>query len=105
MITINKINITFTPTDEGTYDFEVKQNGRGLCGEECSATEKDESTGLTEAEFLAGFSRYLQDLADERLSKNPKFKWHTAKDFQLFAKKAQPKFWEVEDKYIDYPKA
>lgn len=102
---MNKINIEFKKNNKGTFDFEVNQNGLILFKKEYQATEKTES-GLTQAQVFSGYSKYLQDLVNESLAKNPDFKWDTFDDFKKFAgAKTQHMFWAVKDKYIEYPKA
>lgn len=102
---MNKINIEFKKNSKGTFDFEVNQNGLILFKKEYQAAEKTES-GLTQAQVFSGYSKYLQDLVNESLAKNPDFKWDTFDDFKKFAgAKTQRMFWAVKDKYIEYPKA
>jgi len=102
---MNQINVTFKKNNKGTYDFEVSQNGLILFKKEYQASEKNEA-GLTQAQVFSGFTNFLQDLANENLSKNPDFKWNTFDEFKKFAgAKTQHMFWAVKDKYINYPKA
>jgi len=96
--------LTFNENNKGTYDFKVVQDGRLFFKKEYQASENSE-TGLTQAQVFSGFTNYLQDLVNEKLSKNPEFKWNSFDEFKKFAgAKTQHMFWAVKDKYIDYPK-
>lgn len=102
---MKRIEITFKKNSTGKYDYTVIQNGKVFFKKEYSAKSKDE-TGLTQAEVFSAFSRYLQDLVDEELAKNPDFHWDSFSDFKAFeGAKTQHMFWEHEADYIDYPKA
>lgn len=102
---MTNIELTFNENNKGTYDFKVVQNGRLFFKKEYQATEKSE-TGLTQAQVFSGYTNYLQDLVNEKLAKNPDFKWKSFDEFKKFAgAKTQHMFWAIKDKYIDYPKA
>ena len=99
------INITFEENNRGTYDFKIVQDGLLLFKKEYVASENDEAV-VTQAQVFSGFTHYLQDLVNEKISKDPNFKWNSFDEFKKFAgAKTQNIFWTVRDKYIDYPKA
>ena len=99
------INITFKENNKGTYDFKVVQNGLLFFKKEYTVSEDNEGV-VTQAQVFSGFTHYLQDLVNEKLSKDPTFKWNSFDEFKKFAgAKTQNMFWTVRDKYISYPKA
>lgn len=100
-----KIDINFKENNRGTYDFKVAQDGLLLFKKEYAASDNNEAV-VTQAQVFAGFTHYLQDLVNEKLSKDPNFKWNNFDEFKKFAgAKTQNMFWTVRDKYISYPKA
>lgn len=100
-----KIDINFKENNRGTYDFTVVQNGKMFFKKEYTVSEDNEGV-VTQAQVFSGFTHYLQDLVNEKLSKDPTFKWNNFDEFKKFAgAKTQNIFWTVRDKYIDYPKA
>ena len=99
------IKIKFDKNSKGTYDFAVIQEDRLLFKKECHVTVIDEDTGVTQADTFKGYCKYLQELVDAELAKNPKFKWNSFSDFKKFAgAKMQHKFMDVESKYVHHPK-
>ncbi len=100
-----KIDINFKENNRGTYDFTVVQNGKMFFKKEYTVSEDNEGV-VTQAQVFSGFTRYLQDLVNEKLSKDSNFKWNDFDEFKKFAgAKTQNMFWTVRDKYISYPKA
>lgn len=99
------IKIKFDKNSKGTYDFEVIQEDRLLFKKEYQATVVDEATGVTQADTFKGYCKYLQELVDAELAKNPNFKWNSFNDFKKFAgAKTQHAFMAVESNYVHHPK-
>jgi len=95
------INISFKKNSKGTYDFSVIQNSKILYRKEYTCASQPDETGITQAQVFSGYTKYLQDLVDKEIEKNPDFKWNSFADFKKFAgSKTQHKFWENESKYI-----
>jgi len=99
------IKIRFERNSANNYDFSVVQNGKVLFKKEYSAGVKDES-GLSQVAVFSGFTKYLQDLADKEIEKNPNFHWKSFAEFKRFeGAKTQHAFLEHEAEYVDLPDA
>ncbi|QBJ03461.1 hypothetical protein HWC08_gp180 [Lactobacillus phage 521B] len=95
------ITISFKKNSKGTYDFSVIQNSKILYRKEYTCASQPDETGITQVQVFSGYTKYLQDLVDKEIEKNPDFKWNSFADFKKFAgAKTQHKFWENESKYI-----
>lgn len=95
------ITISFKKNSKGTYDFSVIQNSEILYRKEYTCASQPDETGITQVQVFSGYTKYLQDLVDKEIEKNPDFKWNSFAEFKKFAgAKTQHKFWENESKYI-----
>jgi len=95
------IEISFVPNATGKFDFSVKQDDTILYKKEYTASEKDETTGHTQAQLFTAYCKFLQAEVDKKLAKNPDFRWKSFQDFKKFAgAKNQNLFFENELEYF-----